>query len=102
MLWPIAGPLLGLWLPWTGYYSTRSLEERQARSFAERILGQQVPQPVARALLQEPDANRLGGIRREVTVLFSDIRGFTEWSDSTPPEEVVQILNEYLREIAGP
>ena len=38
----------------------------------------------------------LGGQRKEVTVFFSDIRGFTKWSEKRPPEEVISMLNETL------
>jgi adenylate cyclase len=39
---------------------------------------------------------RLGGEQRVVTVVFSDIRGFTTFSESRPPDEVIDILNRYL------
>lgn len=39
----------------------------------------------------------LGGKRKEVVVLFSDIRNFTQWSESRPPEEVISMLNSILR-----
>ena len=42
----------------------------------------------------------LGGQRREIAVLFVDIRGFTTMSESLQPEEVVGILNEYLSMVA--
>ncbi|MDA8214297.1 MAG: hypothetical protein M0Z64_03350, partial [Nitrospiraceae bacterium] len=42
---------------------------------------------------------KLGGERREITVLFSDVRGFTSFSEKHSPEEVVSILNEYLGEM---
>lgn len=38
----------------------------------------------------------LGGQRKEVTVFFSDIRGFTKWSEKRPPEEVISMLNQTL------
>ncbi len=38
----------------------------------------------------------LGGERREVTVFFADIRGFTRWSEDREPEEVIELLNNYL------
>jgi adenylate cyclase len=44
---------------------------------------------------------RLGGERREITVLFSDVRGFTTFSEKHAPEEVVAILNEYLGEMTS-
>jgi adenylate cyclase len=39
---------------------------------------------------------RLGGVRREVTVMFTDVRGFTTFSETRQPDEVIDILNRYL------
>jgi adenylate cyclase len=47
-------------------------------------------------LMIDPTRARLGGQRREMTVLFSDIRGFTTFSEQGQPEEIVQQLNEYF------
>lgn len=41
----------------------------------------------------------LGGERREVTILFSDIRDFTAWCEQTPPESVIQTLNSYYENL---
>ena len=47
-------------------------------------------------LIKDPSKATLGGDRKEITVLFSDIRGFTSFSEKHQPEEVVKLLNEYL------
>jgi len=51
---------------------------------------------VIEQLMEDPGSVRLGGERREVTVMFCDIRGFTGISERNEPEEVVSILNSYL------
>jgi adenylate cyclase len=47
-------------------------------------------------MIRNPEMAHLGGQKREVTVLFSDVVGFTTYSENHQPEEVVAILNEYL------
>jgi adenylate cyclase len=47
-------------------------------------------------LIRDPSKAKLGGDRKEITVLFSDICGFTSFSERHQPEEVVSLLNEYL------
>jgi adenylate cyclase len=54
------------------------------------------PEVVDQALAKADDDLRLGGERRIVTVLFSDIRGFTTFSETRPPDEVIDVLNRYL------
>ncbi len=51
---------------------------------------------VINELLENPDKLKLGGERKKVTVLFSDIRGFTTLSEKLSPEELTNLLNEYL------
>ena len=72
-----------------------TFEERHAR----RIRGMfscYVTTTIVNELVKNPDMARLGGEKREVTVLFSDVRGFTTFSEQHEPEEVVALLNEYL------
>ena len=45
---------------------------------------------------RDPDSLKLGGDEREMTVMFSDLRGFTTFSETLDPETLVHLLNEYL------
>jgi adenylate cyclase len=70
-------------------------EERVSREM-RRMFSSYVTKRVVDQLIDNPEMARLGGERREVTILFSDIRGFTTFSERHGPEEVVRTLNEYL------
>jgi adenylate cyclase len=70
--------------------------------YAKRIRGMfssYVTERVVNELIKNPSLAKLGGERREITVMFSDVRGFTTFSEKHSPEQVVQILNEYLGEM---
>ena len=62
----------------------------------KKLFGQYVSKDVYEQLVANPALARLGGQRREMTVLFSDIRGFTTVSERGQPEEIVGMLNEYF------
>ena len=47
-------------------------------------------------ILSDPKKLNLGGTKKELTILFSDVRGFTTLSENAEPEEVVKMLNEYF------
>jgi adenylate cyclase len=55
-----------------------------------------VPPAVVDGLVSGADRLRLGGEKRDLTVLFSDIRGFTSMSEAMAPEELVKLMNEYF------
>lgn len=71
------------------------IEEKSARNI-RRIFSNYVTEKVVNELIKNPDMARLGGERREITVLFTDVRDFTTFSERYSPEEVVTVLNEYL------
>lgn len=71
------------------------VEERYAKRI-RAMFSSYSTERVVNELIKNPDMARIGGERREVTVLFSDVRGFTTFSEKYSPEEVVAILNEYL------
>lgn len=72
------------------------LERRRTRA----MFGRYVSPVVVEQLMRESDV-QLGGVKQEVTVLFSDIRGFTAFSEGKPPELVVTRLNEYFTAMTG-
>ena len=82
----------------------RMLEQRVAEQMAEiarigrleRFLAPQLVQMIASS--QEPDA-ALASHRREVTVIFCDLRGFTAFTDTSEPEEVMAVLREYHEDL---
>jgi adenylate cyclase len=76
-------------------YQLEGREKRQIR----RLFGRYVSHDVIEQLVANPALARLGGERREMTVLFSDIRGFTASSEQGEPEAVVAQLNEYFGEM---
>jgi adenylate cyclase len=73
-------------------------EERKAKEL-KKMFSHYVSPKIVEELLKNPDLAKLGGYRREITVLFSDVRGFTTFSERRKPEEVVEHLNEYLHEM---
>ncbi len=67
-------------------------EKRKVRSAFSQYMH---PALIAQ-MLNNPDGIRLGGEEKELTALFSDIRGFTTLSESLSPPQLVELLNEYL------
>ncbi len=70
-------------------------EERRARDI-RRMFSSYVAKRIVDELIRDPSKAKLGGERKELTVLFSDIRGFTSFSEKYEPEVIVSLLNEYL------
>ena len=71
------------------------VEDREKRK-VKQLFSRYVSKDVCDQLMADPSKARLGGQRREMSVLFSDIRGFTTFSEAGSPEETVRQLNEYF------
>ncbi|HXC51115.1 MAG TPA: adenylate/guanylate cyclase domain-containing protein [Candidatus Limnocylindrales bacterium] len=79
------------------HFVTVDLEKRRTREAFSRYLSPHL----ANIVSENPDMLKLGGTRQCLTVLFSDIRGFTSISEGLEPETLVEILNVYLGEMTG-
>ncbi len=89
---PVVPPLLSLMgssIAITGYVARSAADLR-------RTFGRYLTDEVVASLLETPSGLTLGGERRKVTILISDLRGFSAISERLPPEQVVTILNLYL------
>jgi class 3 adenylate cyclase len=76
------------------------LEGLRQRDFIRDTFGRYVSPEVARTLLESPEGLRLGGEKREVTILMSDLRGYTHFAERGSPEDVMEVLNAYLAQMA--
>ena len=70
--------------------------EGKEKRVVKKLFGRYVSKDVYDQLLQHPEIAELGGKRREMSVLFSDIRGFTSVTEKGNPEELVAQLNDYF------
>jgi adenylate cyclase len=79
--------------------NARSHEELARRVVERQALERFLPPTVVEKILANPDEIHLGGENQTVTILFSDIRGFTRMSEHMEPHAVVELLNEYFTEM---
>jgi adenylate cyclase len=90
-------PLVALGLGFVGALGVATTVGAFERERVRDLFARFVPEAVVDDVLaRAEDGLRLGGERKIVTVMFSDIRGFTTYSEKHAPEEVIEVLNEYL------
>lgn len=78
----------------------QSAREREQRRQMRAVLDRVVSPRIAEQLVTRPDSLGFEGEMVEATVFFSDVKGFTRYSESRHPREVVKILNQYLSEMS--
>ncbi|MFH1349943.1 MAG: adenylate/guanylate cyclase domain-containing protein [Pseudomonadota bacterium] len=66
------------------------------RDFISNTFGRYVDKEIARELMRRPEALKLGGEKREVAILMSDLRGFTPLSETLSPDVTIKMLNRYF------
>jgi class 3 adenylate cyclase len=76
------------------------VEGLRQREVIRNAFGRYVSPEVAQAVLASPEGLRLGGRKREITVLMSDLRGYTRFAEHGDPAGVMEVLNDYLGRMA--
>ena len=98
---PVAGPVSAIVLAFAGVSGYRQLTEASSRRWITRVFQQYTSAAHVDEIMRDPEALRLGGERRDITVIFSDIAGFTPLSERMNPEQLVSLLNRYLGAMTG-
>jgi adenylate cyclase len=92
----LATPVFGGVLTFVGSTAYRvTIEQRQARAL-QTALASVIPPGIAQEIARNPDRVRMGGERRVLSVLFTDLRGFTSFSETVEPEVLSRVISEYL------
>ena len=71
-------------------------KEEDMTAFLRKMFGRYLSENVMNAMIKSPDSIQLGGVKREVTIVMTDLRGFTPVSERLDPEQVMALLNRYL------
>ena len=96
-LWlPLALPLAALATAPAMAYVVRYLVEERARRHIQHAFSHYLAPAIVDRLAADPSALKLGGERREVTVMFADLSGFTALSGQVEPEVLTRLINQYL------
>ncbi|MBI4794342.1 MAG: adenylate/guanylate cyclase domain-containing protein [Deltaproteobacteria bacterium] len=94
-------PLLEIGAVNLGFTVHRFMLEEQERVRLRRTFEAYVAPTVVQEIMKHPDNLRLGGERRELTILFTDIRGFTTLSENLAPEELVKVLHDFFNPMSN-
>jgi len=100
-VFPLATPLLLSTLIIAYQLAYGYLIESRGKRQLTRLFGQYVPPELVDEMNLDPNSISLEGESREMTVLFSDVRGFTTISEGLNPEELTRLMNAFLTPITG-
>ena len=93
---PAVGWLVAWIIAFTAVTAAARASGAVQRNFATSALGKYIPRDIAQAIIDRPELLSLGGEKRSIFVLFSDLEGFTKMSHAIAPEMVAKLLNRYL------
>ncbi len=95
----IVHPALSVVTAYIGSTAYHFIKERKQNLFIKGMFSQYVNKDVLTELLANPEKLKLGGEKKNLTILFSDIAGFTTFAENKEPEELVSFINEILNEL---
>lgn len=93
---PIVDPVVAITMTYLGMLLLNYILEQKEKTYIKTAFGYYIDPAVLENILKSPEKLKLGGEKRYMTVLFSDLEGFTALSEQLPPDEISAILNEYL------
>ncbi len=93
---PVGAPALSGLLAYVGSVAYVAVVEGREKRFIKGAFGKYVSPDVLEEIADNPEALKLGGQKRPLTLLFSDLSGFTTLSENMDPENLLALLNEYL------
>jgi adenylate cyclase len=96
MVLPLVSPLASGLLSYFAIAVYRGVVEENRAKATRAMFSRYVSHQIVDEILKNPGAVKLGGEVKEVSILFSDVRGFTAMSERLSAPEVVEVLNEYL------
>ena len=97
---PIFAPTFASFFAFLGSTSYVSIVEGKEKRMIKGAFGKYLSPAVVEELMNDPSRLKLGGDRRHISMLFSDLAGFTSMSEVLDPQRLVAVLNEYLHEMA--
>jgi adenylate cyclase len=95
-IYEIFYPLIQIFGVYTGITIERFLTEERERARLKKAFQSYVAPTVVEEIIRHPERLQLGGERRELSILFCDIRGFTGLSETLSPEALVGVLHDFL------
>ena len=108
VMYRLSGPLVPMFMPALAFVTaiaTTSVfdgrREREKRAFIRGAFARYVPPGIVARLDQDPSRLQLGGERRTLTVIFTDLAGFTSFSESLDAKMLAEVINDYLDGVAG-
>ncbi|MFW5690017.1 MAG: CHASE2 domain-containing protein, partial [Spirochaetota bacterium] len=89
-------PLAGVFLTFVILTAMKFVHENQQKVEIRNAFGHYMSEEVVRQVTEDPTKLALGGVKKHLTAMFTDIRGFSTISESLEPEQLTDLLNRYL------
>jgi len=96
-----AKPLSGILICFVGTIAYRATAEGKQRKMIEDMFSTYLDNNVVKILIENPSLAQLGGERHEITILFTDVQGFSSISETTSEDALVRLLNTYFTEMTS-